>query len=233
MSSLHKKQANEVRITVVSDAPVVHFPYMTTPRTPLTSQLFISLAAGVQVRAGNMLEVEGKLMHVIKAAHTQGSGRQLGNVQLELRDAISRSKHPLRLRPGDPVTVVHLEDKKFQFLYHEGENMHLMDPRSFEQVAIDRHVLGEQATAYLCEGGEVLLSFHEGIAVSATLPAAVTLKVMEAAPHVKGETAAPQYKPAVLETGATVSVPPFVNSGDSITVDTATGNFVKRVATTG
>ena len=102
-----------------------------------------------------------------------------------------------------------------------------MDPESFEQVAVSKDIFGP-AAGFLAEGGEVILNYHEGTIVSGGLPPTVTLKVAEASPHMKGEAQAPQYKPAVLETGATITVPPFVVAGDSVIVDTATGTFVKR-----
>lgn len=105
--------------------------------------------------------------------------------------------------------------------------MHCMDPETFDQVAVPRDILGN-AAAYLAEGGDLSLSFHDGVAVSGSLPATVTLRVAQAAPHLKGETAAPQYKAAVLETGAQISVPPFVVVDDRVVVDTLDGTFVKR-----
>lgn len=102
-----------------------------------------------------------------------------------------------------------------------------MDPDTFEQVAVSKDIFGS-AAGFLAEGGEVILSFHEGSIVSGGLPPTVTLKVIEASPHIKGEAQAPQYKPAVLETGTTVTVPSFVVAGDSIVVDTVAGAFVKR-----
>jgi elongation factor P len=167
-------------------------------------------------------------MQVLKQAHAHGTGRQLGNVQLELRDILTKSKHPLKLRPSDMVDVVRLDDKKYQFLYQEDDVLHCMDPESFEQLSIDKDLLEKSALGFLAEGGDVILSFHDGSPVGGALPTTVVLKIAEASPHLKGEAQAPQYKPAVLETGATISVPPFVVAGDSVIVDTAEGKFVKR-----
>jgi elongation factor P len=169
-------------------------------------------------------------MQVLKQSHAQGTGRQLGNVQLELRDILTKSKHPLKLRPSDMVDVVRLDEKKFQFLYQEDDVLHCMDPDSFEQVAVGKDLLEKAALGFLAEGGDVILSFHDGSAVSGALPPNVVLKVAEASPHLKGEAQAPQYKPAVLETGATISVPPFVVAGDRVIVDTAEGKFMKRAS---
>ena len=102
-----------------------------------------------------------------------------------------------------------------------------MDPDTFEQLAVARDILGP-AVDFLAESGDVLLSFHEGNAVSGALPPTVTLTIAEAAPHFKGEAQAPQYKAAVLETGAKIAVPSFVVAGDAVIVDTVDRKFVKR-----
>lgn len=175
-----------------------------------------------------MIDVDGKLFQVLKATHSQGAGRQLGNVQLELRDVGTKSKKPLRLRPSDMINIVRLDERQYQFLYRDSGSLHCMDQETFEQIAIDEDVLGAQSK-YLLEGGQLTVFFHDGDdAVSATLPSTIALKVSSAAPHIKNETAAPQYKPAVLETNAKVLVPPYVEAGDTVLVDTETGDFLKR-----
>lgn len=181
-----------------------------------------------EVRSGNIIEIEGRLMQVIKQAHTQGVGRQLGNVQLELRDMLNQSKKPLRLRPSDIVDVVRLDERTFQYLYREGNVLHCMDPQNFDQVTVDADVIGP-AASYLKEGGDLTLAFNDGEIVAAYLPQTVTLKVVEAAPHLKGDTASPQYVSVVLESGASSSVPPYVRAGDFVILNSADGTFVKRV----
>jgi elongation factor P len=198
--------------------------------SPCSHHYLIPSRPILQIRIGNILDVDGRLMQVLKQAHAQGTGRQLGNVQLELRDILTKSKHPLRLRPSDMVDVVRLDEKKFQFLYQEDDVLHCMDPDTFEQVAVGKDLLERTAFGFLAEGGDVILSFHDGSAVGGALPPTVVLKVAEASPHLKGEAQAPQYKPAVLETGVTISVPPFVVAGDAVVVDTTEGKFMKRAS---
>jgi elongation factor P len=101
-------------------------------------------------------------MQVLKQTHAQGAARQLGNVQLELRDISNKSKHPLKLRPSDMVDVVRLDEKTYQFLYQEDDVLHCMDPNSFEQVAVGRDLVAKTVLGFLAEGGDVILSFHEG-----------------------------------------------------------------------
>lgn len=180
-----------------------------------------------QVRTGNILDVDGKLVQVLKHSYTQGTGRQLGNVQLELKELITGTKKPLRLRPNDMLDIVRLDERKFQFLYKEGSLLHCMDLGTFEQLAIESHVLGPCAS-FLVEGGDITLEFHDGLPLSGFLPSTVTLRVTEVAPHAKGDTASPSYVPALLESGATVLVPPFVGTGDMVVIDTTDGKFVKR-----
>jgi translation elongation factor P len=180
-----------------------------------------------EVRSGNIIEIEGRLMQVIKMSHTQGVGRQLGNVQLELRDMMSRAKRPLRVRPSDTVDVVRLDERSFQYLYREGNLLYCMDPQSFDQVTVDADTIGPVAS-YLKEGGDLTLAFNDGNVVAAYLAPTVTLKVAEAAPHLKGDTASPQYVSVVLETGASASVPPYVRAGDLVVLSTTDGAFVKR-----
>jgi elongation factor P len=166
-------------------------------------------------------------MQVVKYQHSQGAGRQLGSVQLELRDLQNNSKHPLRLRPGDTVDVVRLEERKFDYLYAEGELLHCMHPTNFEQVAVHRSILGPQAR-FVAEGAQITLEYHDGAPIAASLPPHVTLKVAQAAPSIKGEAVHAQFKRAVLSTGAELQVPPFVTAGDTVVVDTESGKFVRR-----
>eukprot|EP00887_Chlorella_sp_A99_P006266 scaffold3.g6266.t1 len=195
-----------------------------------------------ELRSGNVIELNGRLLQVL-SFDKKAMGRQLGNVQLELRDIVTKAKHPLKLRPYDAVEVARLEGRKFQFLYAEGSVMHCMDPESFEQVSVDAEVFGDQA-AFLSEArgrapgcvrsawsGLLLeLNFYDGSPVTAELPAQVELVVEEVAPTMRGETAAPSYKPAVLAGGLKLKVPPFVGPGERVVVDTSSGEFVRRAS---
>ncbi|KDD72888.1 hypothetical protein H632_c2774p1 [Helicosporidium sp. ATCC 50920] len=178
------------------------------------------------LRTGNVIELNERLLEVIKFQHVN-SGRQSGLIQLELRDLKTRNKQPAKFRPSDSVEVAHIEDRPFSVLYREGALVHVMDARTFEQMALDVELFGGQEQ-YLIEGMEVAVAQHSGQPVLARVPPTVTLVVAEAAPAMKGETAAPSYKPAVLSNGLSVSVPPFVNQGDAVVVDTASNAFVRR-----
>ncbi|KAL3159554.1 hypothetical protein ABBQ38_009970 [Trebouxia sp. C0009 RCD-2024] len=121
-----------------------------------------------EVRPGQVIEVKGKLMQIQKYQHTQGSGRQLGNVQLELRDIKSGSKHQQRCRSYDSLEVVRLEDKTFTYLYSEGTQLHFLHPHTYEQETVDMQLFGDQHQ-YFVEDLEATLSFHDGEVVAGTL----------------------------------------------------------------
>lgn len=160
-----KKQANDVRFKFrpyPTAPPVLTLYYFTTCPFDYCFALSSLPSITLQIRIGNILDIDGRLMQVLKQAHAQGTGRQLGNVQLELRDILNKSKHPLRLRPSDMVDVVRLDEKKYQFLYQEDNVLHCMDPNSFEQVAVGKDLLDKTALSFLAEGGSVILSFHDG-----------------------------------------------------------------------
>jgi elongation factor P len=120
-----------------------------------------------QVRPGNILELKDRLVQVIKFQHSQGAGRQLGFVLLQLRDLLAGTRQQLKLRPSDTLEVVRLEEKKYQVLYMEDDMAHMMDLETFEQVAVEAtETFGTQAAAFLKEGMTCTLSFHSGAPVA-------------------------------------------------------------------
>ena len=130
-------------------------------------------------------------------------------------------------RSGDKFEEIYLEDKPIQFLYHEGNHYHFMDSESYHEVVATRQLLGDNVN-YLKDNSEAVGRFCDEELIAVELPASVTLLVTETEPGVRGDTAKSGTKPAKVETGATVKVPLFVNSGDSIRVDTRTGNYLER-----
>lgn len=183
-----------------------------------------------ELRVGNVIEHQGKLLQVV-SLQNRAMGRQLGNVNFELRDVVTKAKHPAKFRPYDMVEHVRLEGRKYQCLYTEGSQVHCMDPDTFEQLTVDRELFGEAAD-FLREGLDVTLNFHvttgSDAPVTGEVPQHVTLAVVEAAPTMKGETAAPSYKRAVVEGGIEIQVPPFVQAGDRVVVETGERSFVRR-----
>ena len=181
------------------------------------------------VRAGNVISLDDgrRLVRVIKCTHIQGAARQLGNVQIESKDLVTNAKVPLKYKTKDIVDVVRLEERVHQYLYEEKGLLHFMDAQ-FNQVSLNKDDTSCQLDL-LKEGDNVTLEFHDNSLISVSLPSTVSLVVSEAAPVIKNATQQPQYKPIVLETGARIQAPPYIKKGDTILVDTATREFLKRL----
>ncbi|KAK9826481.1 hypothetical protein WJX81_003658 [Elliptochloris bilobata] len=183
-----------------------------------------------EVRTGNVIESDGRLCEIVKFLHNHGAGRQLGSIQLELRDLVRGNKLHTRFRPYDPVEVVRLDTKAYQYLYAEGDNLVLMDPESFEQRSVSRTVLGEQAP-WLVEGVilQLSLSGEDGDVLAGQLPSFVTLEVVDTiAPGDKGGSVSASYKQCTLSNGSQIMVPPSTTEGQRIVVDTRDGTYLRR-----
>ncbi|HKD22331.1 MAG TPA: elongation factor P, partial [Rhizomicrobium sp.] len=147
--------------------------------------------------------------------------------QVELKNIISGTKLNQRFRSDEAVEEVYLEKKDFQYLYANGDMLTFMDMENYDQIEIDRGFVGEQVD-FLQDGMKVLVQTYEGRPIGIKLPQHVTLEVVEADPVLKGGTAAPSYKSAVLENGLKIQVPPFINAGTKVIVSTEDGSYVKR-----
>jgi len=178
------------------------------------------------VKVGNVIERKGKMMEVVKTQHTQ-QGRGGATIQVELRDVHSGLKSTEKLRTAEPIEVVFVDAKPFSFLYSEGDVAHLMDPETYDQLAIPKGMLGD-VSKLLKEGMQVHVKYFNGEPLMASLPPRLTVRVVEAEPHVKGNTATPSYKKVTVEGGLTVGVPPFVVQGDEIVVQTSDMTYVTR-----
>jgi len=179
-----------------------------------------------QIRPGNIIEHNGRQWAVLKIAIiTPGKGGAF--IQVEMRDLKSGSKTNERWRTADTVEKLQVEEKDCTYLYGDDHSLTFMDAESFEQFTLPRDVVGDPA-AFLQDGMKVIVDLIEGNPVSVTLPDKVTMKVVQADPVVRGQTAASSYKPAVLENGVRVMVPPFVETGQRIVVNTADGAYIER-----
>lgn len=181
---------------------------------------------GNQVRPGNVLEIDGKLLRVSKIAQTQ-PGKGGAYTQAELKDIITGNKTNLRFRSSETVERAVLEQRPMQYLFNSGDALTFMDMQSYDQVEIHTELLGDQEQ-WLQENMEVVIEMHEGNAIGVELPDSITMQVTEAEPVVKGQTASSSYKPAVVENGATVMVPPFVEAGIKININPADGSYIGR-----
>jgi elongation factor P len=179
-----------------------------------------------ELRAGNVMEFRGKLWAVAKAQHiTPGKGGAF--VQVELKDVRGGTKLNERFRSGETVERVRIDDHDYQFLFGDDHTLTFMDEQTFEQISVDRDLIGE-AAGFLQDGMKVIISSYEGTPVGVELPQTVTLQIVEADPVVKGQTASSSYKPAKLENGMRVMVPPHIEAGTRIVVNTADGSYVER-----
>jgi len=180
----------------------------------------------ITIRAGNVIEQDGKLWVVLKSEIFQ-PGKGASVVQVEMRDVRAGTKTNVRYRTQETVEKAELYDTDYQFLFAEGDTLTFMDQETFEQLPVPRDIVGDPAV-YLQEGMICQISTHEGSPLSVKLPDSVIVTVAEADPVVKGQTAASSYKPAVLDNGARVLVPPHIEVGTKIVVKTADGSYVER-----
>ncbi|MBM9595807.1 elongation factor P [Roseitranquillus sediminis] len=181
---------------------------------------------GNEIRPGNVLEHNGGLWAAVKVDHVK-PGKGGAFAQVELRNLRNGSKLNERFRSADKVERVRLEQKDQQFLYESDGMLVFMDSESFEQVELPAEILGERRP-FLQDGMTVHIEYYEAEALNATLPQKVTCKVVETEPVVKGQTAANSFKPAILDNGVKVMVPPFVGQDEDIIVNTETMEYAER-----
>jgi len=181
---------------------------------------------GNEIRPGNVIQHKGGLWVAVKAQAVK-PGKGPAYAQVELKNLIDGTKLNERFRASETVERVRLEQKDYQYLYAEGDMLTFMDTETYDQIQLPRDFL-EARAAFLQDGMTVTVESHEGKPIGVTLPDQVTLEVVEADPVVKGQTAASSYKPAMLENGVRVQVPPFIEAGERVVVDTNELTYVKR-----
>lgn len=180
----------------------------------------------IDIKPGNVLEYQGKLWMVMKRELVQ-PGKGGAFAQVEMRDLRSGIKLNDRFRTQESVERVRLDGKEMQFLYAEGGQATFMDNDTFEQVSIPTETIGEAAD-FLRDGMVCTVMMYEGAALSVDLPQSVTMAVVEADPVVRGQTASSSYKPGKLENGRRVMIPPYIEAGTRIVVNTADGSYMER-----
>ncbi|MDP9195928.1 MAG: elongation factor P [Pseudomonadota bacterium] len=178
------------------------------------------------LRAGAVIEHNGKLC-VVRKSQILTPGKGGAFVQLEMQDIRTGNKMMERFRTQETVERTRLDEHEMTFLFSEGDLHTFMDKTSFEQVAISGDIIGD-AKVFLQDGMEVTVQMHEGSPLSVELPATVILTITEADPVVKGQTASSSYKPAVLENGLRIMVPPHIGAGTRVVVDTAESTYIER-----
>ncbi len=182
--------------------------------------------AGNEIRPGTLIEYDGGLWIAVKTqAVKPGKGGAYN--QVELKSITSGTKLNQRFRSDETVDEVYLEKKDYQFLYASDDMLTFMDINTYEQIELQRDFVGERA-AFLTDGMKVMVTSYEDKPIGVQMPLQVVLTVVEADPVLKGGTAAPSYKGAVLENGVKTMVPPFIEAGTKIIVSTEDGSYVKR-----
>ena len=182
---------------------------------------------GNEIKPGMIIEHRNDLWSVLKAQHVKpGKGGAFN--QVELKSVKKGTKLNERFRSSDSVERAVLDEKKFNFLYEDENNCHFMDQTNFEQIAINKSLLGEK-NKLLKENMAVNVHFYEDQALSVDLPSSVELTITNTDATIKGQTASSSYKPATLENEMNIMVPPFINSGDKIILDTRTLEYIKKI----
>lgn len=182
--------------------------------------------SGVDIRPGNIIEYETGIWRAVKIQHTQ-PGKGGAYMQVELKNLIDGRKNNVRFRSAETVEKVRLDTKDFQFLFAEGDQLTFMDKETYDQVSLSKDLLGD-AAAFLTDGMDVAMELWEERPISVQLPDTIEATIREADAVIKGQTASSSYKPAILENGVRVMVPPHIGAGTRIVVDVYAQEYVRR-----
>ena len=184
------------------------------------------MIAATQLRVGNLILYNGKPHRVATMVH-RTPGNLRGFVQAKLVNIENGSNQEVRFSSEDKVAKASLDEAKLQFSYKAGDEFHFMNTESYEMVSLERDVLGD-AAGYLIDGMVINASYWQGKVVGIEPPMFVELTVSETTPNIKGAAVQNTSKPATLETGLEIKVPPYIEVGDKVKIDTRTGDFVER-----
>ena len=180
-----------------------------------------------EIRVGMLLEYKNDLWQVLKTQHVK-PGKGGAFAQVEMKNVNKSTKLNERFRSSETIEKAALEETKYNFMYEDENNFYFMEPKSFEQIDIKKDLIGEKGKL-LTENLEVSISFYNEIPLSIDLPNQVTCKIDATDAALKGQTVSSSYKPAILNNGLDIQVPPFIEVGDEIVVDTRTIEYVKKV----
>jgi elongation factor P len=180
-----------------------------------------------ELKKGITIMLDGQLYQVLDYNHIK-VGRGSAQIRIRLRDVKAGHTIEKSFQASEKFAKVFLERRPVSFLYNDGDLYHFMDSETYEQLAVDKVMMGD-ALNYLKENMNLEIVIHKGTPIGVELPLSVELKVAETGPGFKGNTASAGGKPAKMETGITIQVPFFINTGDVIKVDTRTGTYLERV----
>lgn len=180
-----------------------------------------------EIRAGNLLELEKRVWRVLKSYHVHVGGRGGAYMQIEIKDVENGQKRNERLSTDDKVERPFIDRRPMTFSYQEGDTYVFMDNENYEQLTLSADFL-EGQSGYLLPNMQVEINFHNGRAIGIQLPSSVVLEVVDVEPGIKNASATTSFKPAKLETGISVQVPPFVSTGEKIRISTDDGSYIER-----
>ena len=181
---------------------------------------------GNSIKPGNIIEHQGKLWRAVKTMHTQ-PGKGGAYLQVELKDIRTGTKLNERFRSSETVERVRLDEHEYSYLFADGDDYTFMEQQTYEQITLNAELIGEPAV-FLQEGMVVTVSSYEGSPISVSLPETVIMEIVEADAVVKGQTASSSFKPAILDNGVRIMVPPHIGAGTRIIVDVYEQTYVKR-----
>lgn len=179
------------------------------------------------IRPGNVIEYKNKLW-VASKVQLLNPGKGGAFVQLEAKGLLDGNKLVDRFRTAETMEKVHIDERECSYLFHDGNGFTFMDKETYDQIVVPEDLMDADQAKFLQDGMEVLLSLYEGRPVGVELPQSVVLTITEADPVVKGQTASSSYKPALLENGVRVMVPPHIEAGTRIVVNIADAAYVER-----
>jgi elongation factor P len=180
-----------------------------------------------EIRVGMLIEYKSDLWQILKTQHVK-PGKGGAFAQVEMKSVNKNTKLNERFRSSESVEKASLDENKFNYMYDDETDYYFMDPKSFEQINIKKNIIGEKGKM-LTENLEVSISFYNDNPLSVELPNQVTCKVENTDVALKGQTVSSSYKPATLNNGINIQVPPFIESGDTIIVDTRTIEYIKKI----
>ena len=180
-----------------------------------------------EIRVGMLLEYKNDLWQVLKTQHVK-PGKGGAFAQIEMKNVNKSTKLNERFRSSETVEKAALEETKYNFMYEDENNYYFMEPKSFEQIDIKKDLIGEKGKL-LTENLEVSISFYNETPLSVDLPNQVICKIDSTDAALKGQTVSSSYKPAILNNGLDIQVPPFIEVGDEIVVDTRTIEYIKKI----
>ena len=180
-----------------------------------------------EIRVGMLLEYKNDLWQVLKTQHVK-PGKGGAFAQVEMKSVGKNTKLNERFRSSETVEKASLEETKFNYLYDDENNYFFMDPKSFEQIELKKDIIGEKGKL-MTENLEVSVSFYNESPISVELPNQVICKIETTDVALKGQTVSSSYKPATLDNGLNIQVPPFIDSGDEVIVDTRTLEYIKKI----